>query len=99
MSADLIASIILVLAVLLLRHIVVRFITAHTRASSLERRRWLAATRNVTLVLIVIGLFIIWSSALTTFALSLTAFVVAIVLATKELLLCLAGALKHLAFS
>lgn len=92
MTADLIASLIVIVAIFALRLAVLRFVNEHTPETSLERRRWTAAARNTTLILIAIGLVIIWSSALTTFALSLAAFVVAIVIATKELLLCIAGA-------
>jgi small-conductance mechanosensitive channel len=91
-NADIIASAILILVVLLLRYLVQRLINQYTREGSRERRRWQAAARNTSFTVLAIGLVLIWAAALTTFALSLTAFVVAIVLATKELILCLGGA-------
>lgn len=55
-------------------------------------RRWNANIRNALLLVAAIGLLMIWAPQLRTFALSLTAVAVAIVVATKELLLCLSGA-------
>lgn len=61
------------------------FLTEH-------RRRLLANIRNALFFVVVIGLVLIWAPSLRTAALSLTAFTVAIILATKELILCLSGA-------
>ena len=57
-----------------------------------DQRRLLAASRNVFLFMLLVGLVLIWAPQLRTFALSLTAVAVAIVVATKELILCLSGA-------
>ncbi|WP_343346737.1 mechanosensitive ion channel domain-containing protein [Sphingomicrobium sp. XHP0239] len=54
-------------------------------------RRWSANVRNFLFLVAVVGLMMIWAPQLRTFALSLTAVVVAIVIATKEIILCLSG--------
>ncbi|WP_066558827.1 mechanosensitive ion channel domain-containing protein [Croceicoccus bisphenolivorans] len=54
-------------------------------------RRWSANVRNFLLLVALIGLVMIWAPQLRTFALSLTAFAVAVVVAMKELILCLSG--------
>ncbi len=54
-------------------------------------RRWTASLRNVLILVAIIGLVMIWAPQLRTFALSLTAFAVASVIAMKELIMCFSG--------
>ncbi|MDF1727753.1 MAG: mechanosensitive ion channel, partial [Sulfitobacter sp.] len=58
-------------------------------------RRWIATSRTVFLLLLLIGLVLIWAPQLRTFALSLAAVAVAIVVATKEMILCISGSLMR----
>lgn len=55
------------------------------------RRRWAAQVRLVTLLLLLLGGFVIWGAELQTFALSIVAIAAAIVIATKELIMCVSG--------
>ncbi|MCQ0989697.1 mechanosensitive ion channel domain-containing protein [Jiella marina] len=89
---DLLASALLLLLLWVARKIVVHSIRARTELASHNQRRLIASSRNVFLLLLLIGLVLIWAPQLRTFALSLTAVAVAIVVATKELILCLSGA-------
>jgi len=54
-------------------------------------RRWTARLRNVLILVAIVGLVMIWAPQLRTFALSLTAFAVASVIAMKELIMCFSG--------
>ncbi|WP_191090084.1 mechanosensitive ion channel domain-containing protein [Histidinibacterium aquaticum] len=89
---DLLASFLLLLLLWIARKIVVRSIRARTELAPQDQRRLITSARNVFLLLLLIGLVMIWAPQLRTFALSLTAVAVAIVVATKELILCLSGA-------
>ncbi len=89
---DLIASLMLLILLWVGRKIVVGTIRTRTEMPPHDQRRLLASSRNVFLFLLVVGLALIWAPQLRTLALSLTAVAVAIVVATKELILCLSGA-------
>jgi len=86
-----VSSLALVAVLVTLRILAVRVIRGRKEILSDSRRAWLARIRNATVVFALAGLVLIWLPSLHTFALSLTAFAVALVIATKELILCLSG--------
>ncbi|MCH9665431.1 MAG: mechanosensitive ion channel family protein [Gammaproteobacteria bacterium] len=57
-----------------------------------KQRHWIARVKNLSWTIIFIGLFSIWWSELSNFAFSITAVALALVIATKELILCFSGA-------
>jgi hypothetical protein len=87
-----IASAVFVVVIVLVRFALVRLILSRESITLENRRRWLVNIRNSIIFTLLIGLIIIWSSELRHVALSLAAIAVAIVIATKELLLCFSGA-------
>ena len=93
---DLIQSLVLLGVVLALRAILVRTISKSQSLSIESRRRWAASFRNTLAVVFVVGLFFIWAHELNALAVSLVAIAVAIVLATKELILCMSGAVLRI---
>lgn len=88
---DLFSSILLIVGLMVARALIVRFIRRKVEVPPHLQRRWIANVKNLFLFLLVIGLVLIWAPQLRTFALSLTAVAVAIVVATKELILCFSG--------
>jgi small-conductance mechanosensitive channel len=90
---DLGASLALILSLLVVRFIAGHAIRSRTEAAPHLQRRWTASVRNLLLVVAFIGLVLIWAPQLRTLALSLTAVAVALVVATKELILCVSGSI------
>lgn len=88
----LINTLILIVAIGILRAVTARFIRRTVQSAEL-RGRWLVNSRNGFLLLLLLGLVIIWGDELRTLALSIVAIAVAFVVATKELILCLTGSL------
>ncbi len=86
-------TVLLVIVVVALRF----FLAARVEAAAIKspelRRRWLVSVRNGCFLLLLIGLTAIWSQEIQQVAISLLAIVVALVLATKELILCLTGSI------
>ncbi len=91
-TSDTFASIALILALMAMRVVAGRALRRRENLTDTVSRRWSANVRNLLVLVAVIGLIMIWAPQLRTFALSLTAVAVAIVVATKELILCLSGA-------
>ena len=92
-AQNVIASGVLIVLLVLLRWVLVRWIRRGAVKSGELHRRSIVQIRNVCFTLAVFGLLLIWGRQLQTVAISLVAFTVAMVLATKELILCITGGL------
>ncbi len=82
----------LVLTVLAIRTLLVRWVSDQKGLTVEDRRRWVVHIRNGMLLLFSVGMAAIWANELQAFAVSLIALAAALVLATKELILCFSGA-------
>ncbi|MCP9461399.1 MAG: mechanosensitive ion channel [Nitrospira sp.] len=89
---DLLKSLLMLITLLITRALVVRWITRNAALSMEAKRRWVVTTRNSLVFAFFIGLVTIWAHELQAFTVSLVALAVALVLATKELILCWIGA-------
>jgi small-conductance mechanosensitive channel len=88
---NVIATIVLFLAVFGLRAAGIGFIRSQEFASDEDRVRWHVRLRNLALMAIIVFLIVIWAEELRTLALSAIAIAAAIVIATKEMILCISG--------
>ena len=90
-----VASVALIVVVVTMRVMLVRRLRRGDVEMGLHdlRRRSIVQVRNVTFVVGLFGLLVIWASQLQVVALSVVAIAAAIVLATKELIMCLTGTL------
>lgn len=86
-----ITSVLIVIGILILRLFIIRFIKNKKEILNKDQRRWINRVNNGASTALIVGLILIWAPQLQTFALSLTAVAVAVVLTTKELLMCLTG--------
>ncbi len=88
-------SIFLIGAIILIRGFLIRYVRRDAEVLDKDQRRWTIRIKNTSAILMVIGLVLIWAPQLHTVALSITAFAVALVVATKEMILCLTGAIMR----
>ena len=95
MAHKVILSLLFMAIVLLLRRVALSQIRGDVAFISEHQRKWMSRTKNGTFGLIVITLFILWQSEISEFALSLTAIAVAIVVASKEIILCFTGSIQR----
>lgn len=61
-------------------------------ATEQMRLRWVVMARNLSVGVFLLGLLVVWASEIQSFAISVVAIAAALVLATKELILCVSGA-------
>lgn len=94
-TTDVVATIVIIAVLIVGRRIFVRGVRGKSEILSKEQRRWITRINNGTWALLLASLFFVWAPQLHAFALSLTAIAAALVLATRELLLCVAGAIMR----
>lgn len=93
-KAEVIESAVMIVGILLLRGVILQaHFRSHPTMEIEDKRRWVVTSRNITLIVAVFGLAVIWAAQIQTLALSMFAVAAAIVLATKELIMCLSGSL------
>ncbi len=95
-AVEIVSSVALVLAVMIGRSLFERYLRRREQFISEKHWRILAKVKNAAFLVVVAGLVVIWAPSLKTLALSLTAFAVAIIIATKELIMCLSGGVVRL---
>ena len=94
-ASELFTSLVLVTAILIARRLLIRYIWRDTEVLAKDQRSWIIRIKNISAILLLIGLVLIWAPQLHTFALSIAAFAAAVVIATKEMILCLTGAVMR----
>lgn len=87
---NLLASLFAIVVLFILRFVSLRFVLRDDMPAD-EQRRLVVNSRNAVLIGIVFALVFIWAKELQTLALSAIAVAAAIVLATKEIIMCLSG--------
>lgn len=83
----------LVASVLVLRALVLRIVRARRLASDAVGLRWHLRVGQAAALALTVGLVFIWAPQLHSLALSAVAIAVAVVIATKEILMCVSGAI------
>lgn len=92
-TPQLVRTALLVALLLAARWIIIARVRKAEGMSADMRRRWASQVRLVTTLLFLLGMMVIWGAELKTFALSVVAIAAAIVIATKELIMCVSGSL------
>ncbi|GLR05558.1 mechanosensitive ion channel family protein [Vibrio hyugaensis] len=85
----------ILLFIILLRRLILSRIRGDDAFITEEQRNWMSRTKNGTFAITLLVLFILWQSEISEFALSVTAIAVAIVVASKEIILCFTGSIQR----
>lgn len=94
-ASSLFTTFVLIAAVMFLRRLTIRYVWRDSEILDKDQRRWIIRIKNGSAIILIVGLILIWAPQLHTFALSIAAFAVAVVVATKEMILCLMGAIMR----
>ncbi|MCG9595894.1 mechanosensitive ion channel family protein [Vibrio sp. Isolate25] len=85
----------IMVCVVVIRRIILSKIRGDVAFVSEKQRNWMSRTKNGAFAVTVLLLFILWKSEINEFALSVTAIAVAIVVASKEIILCFTGSIQR----
>lgn len=94
-ASGLLTSLLLIVVILVARRLLIRYVWRDAEVLAKDQRNWIIRIKNISAIVIIIGLVLIWAPQLHTFALSIAAFAAAVVIATKEMILCLTGAIMR----
>lgn len=95
LTHKLVFSALIVITISLLRKLVLSKIRGEVAFVSEKQRNWMSRTKNGTFIITVLTLFVLWQSEISEFAFSVAAIAVAIVVASKEIILCFTGSIQR----
>lgn len=90
-----ISSVLIIALVVLIKRITLSRIRGDVAFLSEDQRNWMSRTKNWSFAFIILALFALWRFEINEFALSVTAIAVAIVVASKEIILCFTGSIQR----
>ena len=99
MGTNTLVSILLILAVIIGRRVLMKKVRSSKVSDPDIKRQWIVQIKNISALILVLGMVLIWATKLHAFALSVVAIAAALVIATKELLACLLGGFLKVATS
>lgn len=88
-------TLLIVLTVILVKRLVLSLIRGDVSFLTEDQRKWMSRTKNGAFVATSLILFLLWKSEISQFALSVTAIAIAIVVASKEIILCFTGSIQR----
>ncbi|MCR9387848.1 mechanosensitive ion channel family protein [Vibrio metoecus] len=95
LTHKLLFSTLILLSVISVRRLVLEHIRGDAALITEKQRKWMSRTKNGVFAATLLTLFILWQSEISQFALSVTAIAVAIVVASKEIILCFTGSIQR----
>jgi small-conductance mechanosensitive channel len=91
----LLSTVLVIVSVLLVRKLLLNYIRGDVAFISEKQRKWMSRTKNSTFLLVLVAMFMLWRAEINEFALSLTAIAFALVVASKEIILCFTGSIQR----
>lgn len=91
----LLLSIVLIFIIWGIRRLTLYRIRGDAMFLSEDQRKWISLTKNTSFSIVLLSMFLLWRSEVSEFALSLTAIAVAVVVASKEIILCFTGSIQR----
>nr|WP_217904571.1 mechanosensitive ion channel family protein [Vibrio sp. 05-20-BW147] len=85
----------IIIFVVLVRQVILARIRGEVAFITEKQRSWMSRTKNGAFAITSLILFVLWQSEINQFALSVTAIAVAIVVASKEIILCFTGSIQR----
>lgn len=95
LTHKLVFSALIIITISLMRKLVLSKIRGEVAFVSEKQRNWMSRTKNGTFIITVLTLFVLWQSEISEFAFSVAAIAVAIVVASKEIILCFTGSIQR----
>lgn len=91
----LLSTLLVIASVLLVRKLLLNYIRGDVAFISEKQRKWMSRTKNSTFLFVIVAMFMLWRAEINEFALSVTAIAIAIVVASKEIILCFTGSIQR----
>lgn len=91
----LLLTVMIVILLSMIKRLIVSTIRGDVAFLSDIQRKWMSRTKNATFIIILVILFMLWKSEVSEFALSVTAIAIALVIASKEIILCFTGSIQR----